>query len=57
MDHTKLFGMFANDVSNENAEKNPTVDGAKEIRLLNDLELAFAAGGDGIVIWDPPTGP
>lgn len=58
MDHTKLFGMFANDVSNENAErKHPAVDGAKEIRLLNDLELTFASGGDGIVIWDPPTGP
>lgn len=54
MNQSKIFGMFANDVSNENTEhKNPAVDGAKEIRLLNDFELTFAAGGDGIVIWTP----
>jgi hypothetical protein len=45
MDQTKLFGMFANAVA------------ADEIRLLNDLELTFAAGGDGIVIWNPPPKP
>jgi hypothetical protein len=52
MDQTKLVGMSANDVSNENKERQyAALDGAKEIQLLNDLELVIAAGGDGIVIW------
>jgi hypothetical protein len=37
--------------------KKTTADGANEIRLLNDLELTFAAGGDGAVIWNPPPKP
>jgi hypothetical protein len=55
MDQTKLFGMFANDVSNENTEdKTPGIGGANEIRPLDEFELTSAAGGDGIVIWATP---
>jgi hypothetical protein len=46
MDQTKLMGETANDVSSD--------IGANEIRALNDLEMVVIAGGDGVVIWQPP---
>jgi diacylglycerol kinase family enzyme len=52
MDQIKLVGVFANDVSTENTEhKTPAINGAKEIRPLNEFELVIAAGGDGVVCW------
>jgi hypothetical protein len=32
-------------------EKETAATGAAEIRLLNDLELVLAGGGDGIAGW------
>jgi hypothetical protein len=56
MDQTKLFGSLANDVSGGKTEPE-AAGGAREIRSLSDLELTFAAGGDGAVIWNPPPKP
>ena len=52
MDQSKLIGMIANDVSNENTEaQTPSVNSAKEIRQLSDFELVIASGGDSVIIW------
>lgn len=58
MDQTKLDGMFAEDVSNENKEHKEhkehqaaAISGANEAHPLKDLGLVIAAGGDGIAIW------
>lgn len=52
MVQSKLFGTFANDVSSE-MKHVQVLEGAKEIRPLNDLELTSTAGGDGVVCWTP----
>ena len=46
MEQTKSHGEIANDLCNES--------GANEMRVLSELEMLLAAGGDGIVIWQPP---
>ena len=49
MEKTKLLGELANDLIQANDA---------QIRTLDDLEMASAAGGDGVVVWvSPPTGP
>lgn len=49
MDYLKNSEMLANDVA---AEENETAaTGAAEIRLLNDLELVLAGGGDPTPDW------
>jgi len=47
MNSTKLIGELANAVFN----------GGDEIRTLDDLELANAAGGDHVTGWNPPPPP
>lgn len=49
MDFLKMTSKLANDVAAEQMETAAT--GAAEIRLLNDLELVLAGGGDGVVTW------
>ena len=56
MDQTKRFGLPANGLFFGKTDPD-AAGGAKEIRLLDDLELTFAAGGDGAVIWNPPPKP
>jgi hypothetical protein len=46
MQQTQLTGEIANDLSQDL--------GANDIRVLNEIEMLLAAGGDGIVIWQPP---
>lgn len=49
MDYLKNADKLANDVAAE--EKETAATGAAEIRLLNDLELVLAGGGDGVPTW------
>ena len=49
MNYLKFADRIANDVA---AEQNETAAReAAEIRLLNDLELVLAGGGEGLVGW------
>jgi hypothetical protein len=52
MDQSRLIGEIANDMSHDYTEPQaPSGGRTKEIRVLNDLEMVLAGGGDGIVIW------
>ena len=49
MNYLKNAEKMANDVAAEEMETAAT--GAAAIRLLDDLELVLAGGGDGTVTW------
>ena len=50
MDYLRNSEKLANDVATEEQNESAAT-GAAEIRLLNDLELVLAGGGDGIPGW------
>jgi hypothetical protein len=52
MDMIKLVGELMEEVGQENnGTQAPSGKGAKDLRILNELELMLASGGDGIVCW------
>lgn len=55
MNQTLLFGAISNDVFGETDGRTDGAKVANEMRTLGDFELAMAAGGDGAIIWTPPT--